>query len=418
MNDGTPVPAARLYGAAPATPRLSAGPRLLLANRDYLRLWTAGAVGNGMRWLELLVAGIFAWQLTHSSLLVALMTVMRTLPMLFVGTIAGVLADAFDRKRLLLGQLFVMAATSLALAVLAGLGQLRIWHVALGGAVAGTAWAMELSVRRRMIGEAVAPAKVGPAIALDTLTGSITRVLGPLLGGAIFETIGLGGAYAISAALYGIAGIVVSGLDFRQERRPLRLAHIPGDIAEGLRLARANPTILTVIFVSIIANSFGFPYSALIAPLGLHRYQVSPVLVGLLAAAEPLGGSLVGVALAAGWIRLGGRRAMLRGTLLFFLGLLAMALTPWYGAAVAIMCVAGFGTAAFSIMQTTLILTEAPPALRSRMMGIVTVCIGTGPVGVLAIGALSEWCGSPAAILIMSSIGLCGLLLVRLRLAP
>jgi hypothetical protein len=54
------------------------------------------------------------------------------------------------------------------------------------------------------------------------------------------------------------------------------------------------------------------------------------------------------------------------------------------------MVAAGFGTAAFSIMQTTLILTEAPAQLRSRVMGIVTVCIGTGPFGVLAIGALSK----------------------------
>ena len=68
--------------------------------------------------------------------------------------------------------------------------------------------------------------------------------------------------------------------------------------------------------------------------------------------------------------------------------------------------------AAFSNMQTILILTEAPPATRSRVMGIVTMCIGTGPVGVMMIGILSGQVGPPAAILIMAGLGLCGLSLV------
>ena len=65
-----------------------------------------------MRWLELLVAGIFTYELTHSTVLVALVTVARSLPMLFIGTIAGVVGEVLNRKRLLVIQLFVMAASS------------------------------------------------------------------------------------------------------------------------------------------------------------------------------------------------------------------------------------------------------------------------------------------------------------------
>ena len=78
--------------------------------------------------------------------------------------------------------------------------------------------------------------------------------------------------------------------------------------------------------------------------------------------------------------------------------------------------IGGLGTAAFSNMQTTLILTEAPSAARSRVMGIVTMCIGTGPVGVVMIGILSEQVGPRKAILIMAGLGLCGLSLVWRRL--
>ena len=63
--------------------------RGLLANPNYLRLWFAGGVGNAMRWLELLVAGIFTYDATHSAFLVSVVIVARSLPMLFVGAIAG-----------------------------------------------------------------------------------------------------------------------------------------------------------------------------------------------------------------------------------------------------------------------------------------------------------------------------------------
>jgi MFS family permease len=390
--------------------------RGFLATPSYLRLWFAGGIGNAMRWLELLVAGIFTYEVTQSTVLVALVIVARSLPMLLIGTIAGVVGEALNRKRLLVTQLFVLAASSAVLCALAFSGQIRVWHLALGGLVAGIVWAMELAVRRRMIGEVVAFDQIGPAVAFDSLTNSIARVLGPLAGGAVFETFGLGGAYFLSAALYLVAGFVVGGLDFRQESRKLRFGRIAIDIVEGLAVARANRAILAVILVSIIMNMFAFSYSALIAPIGLDVYGVSPILVGALAAAEPLGAIATGIALSAGWLRLSGSRALLRGSLLFLIGLMAMAISPLYSLAFVLLLIGGFGTAAFSNMQTTLILTEAPFATRSRVMGIVTVCIGTGPIGVLAIGVLSQRLGPSAAILIMAGLGVGGLGLVWRKL--
>src|ERR1700758_2016139 len=391
-------------------------PRGFLATPSYLRLWFAGGIGNAMRWLELLVAGIFTYEVTRSTVLVALVIVARSLPMLLIGTIAGVVGEALNRKRLLVTQLFVLAVSSAALCVLAFSGQIRVWHVAIGGLVAGIVWAMELAVRRRMIGEVVAFDQIGPAVAFDSLTNSIARVLGPLAGGAVFETLGLGGAYLLSAALYLVAGFVVSGLDFRQESRKLRFGRIAIDIVEGLAVARANRAILAVVLVSIIMNMFAFSYSALIAPIRLDMYHVSPILVGALAAAEPLGAIATGIVLSAGWLRLNGSRALFSGSLLFLIGLMAMAISPFYWLAFVLLLLGGLGTAAFSNMQTTLILTEAPLAMRSRVMGIVTVCIGTGPLGVLMIGILSGQVGPPAAILIMASLGLCGLSLVWRKL--
>src|SRR6516165_3567939 len=403
-------------GADPSEFAPAIKPRRFFATPSYLRLWFAGGIGNAMRWLELLVAGIFTYEATQSTVLVALVTVARSLPMLFIGTIAGVVGEALNRKRLLLTQLFVMTVNSAILCALAFSGQIRVWHIAVGGIVSGVVWAMELAVRRRMIGEVVSPDQVAPAVAFDSLTNSFARVLGPLAGGAAYQTLGLGGAYFLSAALYLAAALTVSGLDFRQEPRKLRFGRIAIDIAEAVTVARANPAILAVVLVSIIMNMFAFSYSALIAPIGLEVYRVSPILVGALAAAEPLGAIAVGIPLSTGWLRLNGRLALLRGSLLFLVGLAAMALSPWYALAFALLLIGGLGTAAFSNMQTTLILTEAPPAARSRVMGIVTMCIGTGPVGVMVIGILSGQVGPPMAILMMAGLGLCGLSLVWWKL--
>ena len=390
--------------------------RGLLANPNYLRLWFAGGVGNAMRWLELLVAGIFTYDATHSAFLVSVVIVARSLPMLFVGAIAGLVGEALNRKRILLTQFFVMAGSSGVLCALALFGQLRVWHVAIAGIVTGVVWAAEMAVRRRMIGEVVATGQVAAAVAFNSLTNSVARVVGPLAGGAAFERLGLGGAYFLSAALYLTACFVVGGLDFQQQRLPLRLRRFTADLAEGLAVTRSHPAIFNVVLVSIVMNVFGFSYSALIAPIGLDGYRVSPTLVGALAAAEPIGAIAIGIALSAGWLRLDGSRALLRGSALFLVGVVGMTLSPWYGLAFVLLLIGGLGTAAFSNMQTTLILIEAPAAMRSRVMGIVTMSIGTGPLGVLAAGMLSEWLGPATAILIMASFGLAGLSLVWTRL--
>src|SRR3982751_3748144 len=105
-------------------------PRGFLATPSYARLWFAGGIGNAMRWLELLVAGIFTYQVTRSALMVAAVTVARRLPMLSLGPIAGVVAEAINRRRLLIAQLLLMAASSAALAMLAWSGEIRVWHIA------------------------------------------------------------------------------------------------------------------------------------------------------------------------------------------------------------------------------------------------------------------------------------------------
>ena len=143
-----------------------------------------------------------------------------------------------------------------------------------------------------------------------------------------------------------------------------------------------------------MTNAFAFiAYQGLVAPLGVGAFHVSPGLVGLLAAGEPLGALLGGTLIAAGVIRMNRQLTFAGGSSLFMVALIVMALSPSYWLAFAVLVVGGFGTAGFGNMQSTLMLTEAPAEMRSRLMGMVTVGIGTGPLGILAAGLLLDQVG-------------------------
>jgi MFS family permease len=380
--------------------------RELLASPDFLRLWLVGAFANAMRWLELLVSGLFAYEATGSALAVTVVVALRQLPQLLFGAFAGAVSEAVNRKLIVMLALIVPAVVSTLLATLATTGHLALWHVALGNLLSGTMWATEMSTRRRMVGEVAGPHRIVPAIALDSATSAATRMIGPLLGGFAFQWLHMKGAYTLTALVQFAGAFALAGLTHRQMTRRLALARIPADIVEGLALARTRPIILLVFGVTVVTNTFAFAYSGLIAPLGLSAFGVSPALVGLLAAGEPMGCLLGGALIAAGLMRMDRRLAFAGGAALFMVALIVAVLSSSYWLALVMLILGGFGTAGFSNMQTTLMLTEAPIEVRSRLMGIVTVCIGTGPIGVVAAGALSDRLGPRDAVLVMASLGL------------
>jgi predicted MFS family arabinose efflux permease len=257
-----------------------------------------------------------------------------------------------------------------------------------------------------MVGEVAGPHRIVPAIALDSATNAATRMIGPLLGGIAFEWLGMKGAYTVTALVQFAGAFALAGLVHPQLTRRLDLGRIPAEIAEGLAFARTRSTILLVYAITIVTNAFAFAYSGLIAPLGVGAFQVSPALVGLLAAAEPIGALIGGAMIAANLVRMDRRVTFAGGAALFMVALIVMALSPSYWLAFAVLVIGGFGTAGFGNMQTTLMLTEAPPEMRSRLMGLVTVGIGTGPLGVLAAGALAAELGPRGAVLVMAVTGL------------
>lgn len=392
--------------------------RHLMATPDFVRLWLAGAFTNTMRMQEILVAGVFAYQQTGSALVVSLVLVLRAVPMLLLGAVAGALAESVDRKRLLMSGQALAGLAAMTITLLAATGHLALWHLAVSSFLGGLIWTNEHATRRRMMAEVAGADDMVAAVALDTTTGSSTRMIGPLLGGMFFQVVGLTAAYALASLLYLAAFLCVSGVRHRQEPHDGARRSLGAEVAAALRLAMRHRVIRAVLGVTIVMNAFSFSYTAVLPALGREVFGASPFEVGLLAAAEPAGALLGGLLMAYGiTARLfGGVRGFLLGSAGFTAVVLLASFVPDYGAVLAMLFAGGIGVAAFTAHQTALVMLDAPPEARSRLLGLVTTCIGTGPFGLLLIGSLADAQGPAAAVTAMAAAGLGGLALIAASL--
>jgi predicted MFS family arabinose efflux permease len=245
---------------------------------------------------------------------------------------------------------------------------------------------------------------------LDSATNNFTRMLGPLLGGTLLTTLGLGGAYALGVLLYAVAFLNMVTLAFQEtfsaESTP---AGVLKSIGDGLAYIRTNRLIASTLIVTVFVNLFGFSYVSMVPVIGEQRLGLGPVAVGVLMSAEGCG-ALVGSLVVAAWVR--SRyftMVYLSGSALYLAMILAFSISPWYTAAVLILFAGGLGAACFGSMQSTLIFFAATPRMRTRVMGVLVACIGAGPIGVLHVGLLAELLGAHHAVTIIAVEGLIAL---------
>jgi MFS family permease len=385
---------------------VAASPFTLLRDAGFLRVWAIGLIGNTMRWLELLAIGIFVFEVTGSALLVAVMTIARQLPLALFGTFIGPVAERTNRKYLLIAGFSLMTLSTGVMGVLASLGVIEIWHIVVCVFVNGSCWALDYPVRRTLIGEFAGPERLGTGISLDSATNNITRMIGPFAGGVVYGLVGLKGAFLVSGLAH--FSCVLIAITLVLEHGKAKAAVLPyfEMLKQGLNIVRGSRELVGIYLITIILNVFGFPYASMVPVLGRAVYKVEPAMIGLLSAAEGAGafaGALV-IAFVArpAWFK----RLYLYGAILFVSLVFCLSFAAHYWTAISILLFAGLGMAGFGAMQSTLVLLLAPPEARSRLMGLLSVCIGCAPIGLFNLGLLADWVGAPMALTVVSSIGL------------
>jgi MFS family permease len=386
---------------------------LLLSGRsDYWRLWSVGLVVFTVRWLETVAVGVFVYQETASPFLVAMMTMLRLLPMGLFGAFLGAAAERMDRRLVLIGVVVLMGATSFTLAVLAQVGQLAVWHLALASFVNGLGWATDNPVRRVMIGEVVGSEQMGTAMSLDVGANNASRMVGPTVGGLLLAGIGIQGAFLLSVLLYCGALYAACRVTYRN-RAPVGGSAVLARIAEGLRLVRGDRRLIGTLVVTVIYNVFGWPFTSMVPVIGQDRLGLGPEGIGVLASMDGVG-AFVGALLLALFLRPAWYgRAYLGGVTAYMTMLTVFALVPVPLVAGGALLFTGLGGAGFSTMQATLVYLAAPPDMRSRILGVLSVCIGVGPVGFVGLGLLADAIGAHWATAASGLTGLLALALTR-----
>jgi len=370
----------------------------VLRQREFRWLWAAGGVSNACRWMETAVSGLLVLELTDSPWQVAVVGVCRSAPLLAFGLFAGFIADRTNRWHIML-----LTQTASALALVALLSSLlwewlQPWHVFLATFVLGCGTILDMPARRSLIYDLVGPGHLVSAMSLETLNNTVGKFLGPLIGGYAIEFSGYDGVYALLLMAYLLTVVLILQVRTRVGSPPATGQPIWQSLASGIRYALQNRVVLGVLGTTVLMNALAFSYVQLLPVVARDHLHVGPGLTGLLASADGLGTLIGAVGLAAMGNVLRQGRVFFVGSILELISLGAFAVSPWYALSFLLLMVVGMGNAGFSTMQSTIILLSAAPGMRGRAVGILGLCIGATPLGLLELGAIATLVSAPVAV--------------------
>lgn len=381
----------------------------------YRWLWLGQLVNNGGREITLLALPFQVYVLTGSILAVGGLAAVRLLALLLFSLPGGSLADAFDRRRLLLLTQVCLGATSLSLGWLALSGRPPLAALYAVAFVASGISTVDSPARRAVIVGLVGPRYLAASLVLDQAGGQAASILGPALGGLLIAALGLPAAYFVDAVTFGGALLAAWLLPAMP---PQGGATRPGlrSVGEGLDFVRRVPVLLASFVVDLDAMIFGLPI-ALFPILAVSTLHGGATELGLLTAA-PAVGALVG-ALTTGWVaavRRQGRAVLLAvavwGVAITAFGLFASVLP------LALLClvVAGAADVISAVFRGTILQLLTPDRLRGRLSALHGLVVTGGPrLGDIEATAVAAVVGAPASAFLGGLLCLAGLVVIARR---
>lgn len=384
----------------------------LRRDRDYRWLWSGQAISGMGNQITRVALPFQVYVLTGSTLAIAALTIFQLVPILLFALGAGALADAVDRRRLLMVTQVGLAACSLTLTLLAISGNPPLPALFGVAFLAAGLGAVDQPTRSSAIPRLVPAERLPAAIALNQLNFQTASIIGPAIGGLLIATVGIAGAYAVDVVSFLATFTALVAI---RPLPPLGDALRPGlaAIAEGLRFARERRAILGSFAIDLNAMVFGMPTS-LFPVLALDVFQTGPAGFGLLASA-PAVGAFLG-ALLSGWVssvrRIG--RAIVLAVLGWGLAITAFGLVTFsFPLACLFLALAGTADVFSAVFRSTLVQLETPDALRGRIMSIHGLVVTSGPrIGDIEAAAVAAFAGPQAAVISGGIACLLGVLVV------
>lgn len=378
-----------------------------LSSANY-RLWFAGAlISNIGLWMQRTAQDwIVLTELTdNDATALGINMGLQFAPQLLLVPWAGLFADRFDRRKLLMVTQVSMAALGLALGLVVVTGIAQLWHVYVFSFVLGIVAAIDAPARQAFVSDLVGERDLPNAVSLNSASFNTARLIGPAVAGGLTVLIGAGWVMMINGATYAatIAALLLLNRDALRPQK--RAPRSPGQLMQGFRYVRRRPDLMVVMVIVFLLGTFGlnFPiYSSTMARiefgLGAGEYGILSSIIAI--------GSVTGALLAARRER-PRLRVVFASSGAFGVTLILAALMPTYWTYAASLVLVGFAsitvmTTANSTMQTT-----TAPAMRGRVMALyLAIFVGGTPVGAPIVGWVADEFGPRWALGVGAASGL------------
>lgn len=400
-----------------------------LKERDYRYLW-AGMLASAFALnMQLVAQGWLVYEMTNSALNLTWVTLAFMLPQVLFSLVGGVLADRAPKKPVMGWAPVINGIVTIAMAFTIMFGDVTFWDFIVVGALNGTVMALSIPARTAIIPEIVGEKLIFNAMAFNTASWNLSRILGPALAGfliAIFadgdtsSSFGVGLVYFLLSGLYMISAVTV--LFLKHEGKP-----VPGnrksplaETREGLIYVLNSPVVGGLILLSILPFLFGLTINTLLPAFSTDVLGGGPDDLGLLMTGMGAGAIIGSLALAKmGSIRNKGYWIIGTGVVW---GLLVstFGLTTEFHTATIVIALIGFISAVNMSMNRSLVQLQVEQHMRGRIMSIDMMTHGLMPLGVLPIGYIAETVSISAG-LVTSGLILCtstlllGVLMPRVR---
>jgi MFS family permease len=380
-EEEAPQPGTRRRRAARVARRAVIDLTPLRTSRQFRLLWFGELVSHTGRLITVVALPYQVWELTGSTLAVGLIGLVQVVPLMAGSIVGGALADAVDRRRLLLLTQSALILTGLLFVWLAAMGDPPVGLLYVVAALNAALTAMDAPARTSAIPGMVGKENLPSAMALNQVLIQVSDVAGPAVAGLIIARFGLVWAYSADVASFVVAILALLAMRPMPPRREEGEAVPRGlqAIRDGFRYLRGRRVLQTTFTADIIAMVFGMP-RALFPVLADEVFGVGPQGLGLLFAA-PAAGALIG-ALLTGWVRHVRHqgRAVLWAIAVWGLAIVGFGLSTeafWLG--LGFLAVAGAADVVSAIFRSTILQGTVPDSLRGRLSSIHFMVVVGGP---------------------------------------
>jgi MFS family permease len=390
----------------------------LRASREFRLLFAGQAVSFFGTMMTFVALPWQMYRLTGSPLAVGLLGVAEFVPIFLMAFVGGALADAVDRRRMVLLSEALLAAGTLVLVINSLPPEPRVWVLFFCSALFAAMNGLQRPSLDALMPRLVGPELVPAAAALRSLSGTIGMIAGPALGGLLVATIGPATTYAFDFVSFAAS---LTALWMMRAVPPPLGADRPSfrSVVEGLRYARSRPELLGTYLIDINAMFFGMPmalFPAIAEKLG-GTSMLGGGSVGLLYAA-PAAGALF-VTLTSGWTKRVNRHglcvALAAGV--WGLAIVGFGFAPTLAAALLFLAMAGAADMVSGLFRMTIWNQTIPDHLRGRLAGIEVVSYTTGPLlGNAESGIVARLFGVRASVVSGGALCVAGTLLLSLML--